>query len=133
MRRDTSAVSGAISAPVYAALCMGAALLLSLLAGCGSVADEKTRAAEQDLSDTYSAALADGVLGSQEVVLLTSKMEAFASAVKEQAESVDWAALGGTMLGSALLALLGARAAPNSLLLGRAEARALDKVAGGGP
>lgn len=103
------------------------ALLLGLFLvtvghGCFSGAQ---RTAAQELADTVTAATADGIVTPDEATAISSKMKAYVDA-----PGINWAELGGTVLASIGAMFLGLRYAPNSVIIGKQEAAAVNKAAG---
>lgn len=94
------------------------ALLFSACAAGGTSA--------ADVSRYLADALADNTLTAEEVQGLQNMLEVYGSS----AGSMDWMTLAGTVLGGAVTAITGVRLLPNSLIVGKKEAQAIDKAAG---
>ena len=101
------------------------ALLLGLFLVTLSCTSAEQQTAAQALAETVTAATKDGVVTSEEAGSIQAKMQAYVDA-----PGVDWAALGGTMLASIAATFLGIRYVPNSMIVGKQEAAALNKTAG---
>jgi hypothetical protein len=96
--------------------------IITLGHACTSAAQQT---AAQDLAETVTAATKDGVVTPEEAQAIQVKMQGYIDA-----PGVDWAALGGTVLASIAATFLGLRYAPNSVIIGKAEAAALNRTAG---
>ena len=101
------------------------ALLFGLFLVTLSCTSTEQQTAAQLLAETVTAATRDGVVTSEEAQAIQAAMRGYIDA-----PGVDWAALGGTVLASVAATFLGLRYAPNAHVIGKAEAEALNKVAG---
>jgi Flp pilus assembly protein TadD len=110
--------------PVFALI--GAALIAALCFACTT---PERQAAAQALSEAITASTRDGVVTQTEVDEITALTKAFTDA---PADGTDWTSLLGTALGSIGATFFGLRYAPNSVIVGKQEAAALDKLAGTG-
>lgn len=102
-------------------LCASLGALFALSA-CTS---PEQRTAAQDLADTVTEATRDGVVTEDEAKLIAAKMQVYIDA-----PSTDWAGLATTAIATLVAAFTGLRYLPNSQIIGKEEAKAVDKVAG---
>jgi hypothetical protein len=109
------------SSIIYIVLTVLAAALMVI----GSCATPAQKAAAASLRSTTIAATEDGFLSAEERQALNSRMQEY-----EEAPSYDWAKMAATASGAILTTLGLLRVMPNSGIIGKQEALALDKAAG---
>jgi len=100
-------------------------VLFSALLFASCLASGGTGAA--DVSKYLSDALADGTFTAEEMEGFRAMLEAYGNSVSS---SFDWTTIAGTILGGAVTAVTGIRFLPNSLIVGKQEAQAINKAAG---
>lgn len=106
---------------------MKTAIVLVALVFLVSCTSPERTAAFQELQAAYSTAVADGVVTDTEARDVGAKLQAFNDA---PAGGQDWIALATTALGTLAAGFFGLRYAPNSVIIGKQEAAALDLAAG---
>jgi hypothetical protein len=98
-------------------------IAIFLLSACTS---PERQSAAQDLAETITAAMKDGVVTQDEADLIGVKMQAF----RDAPTAAPWVEMVTTALGTLAAGFFGIRYLPNRYLVGPQEAQALDKAAG---